>query len=674
MGLVARTSVFLYAPAEQAREMSQYWIQSWQPCRYLWLAQHADSAQNILSQQQARLCLGSEFDVVIFDGTQQFNADAFAIAIGTLRGGGVLLVWLPVTANNAWFTRLNHHIKVFSQQSGAALCWQPGDATPPIAFSPSTENAFKLTTEQYTALSAIHQVVKGPSHQPLLLTADRGRGKSTALGIAAAQILQSGQQQIWVTAPSFSTVATLFKHAAKTLNEANIQAKSILYQDAALRFIAPDKLLAEQPLADLLIVDEAAAIPQGMLQLWLKRYSRIVFASTLQGYEGSGKGLSLRFQGFLQKHTPQWQQVTLSQPVRWAESDPLEQFSISALLLDCPLTALPVPAKFDSNQIILGAVDIKALLADEALLKDIVGLLVQAHYRTRPSDVQALLADPKRKLYVARNKQNAVIGALWLVSEGPLDSELAKAVHRGERRPNGDLLPQALLTHAGVFSAAQYHYQRVMRIAVHPAYQRLGVGSAMIKQLTMHLSENTDILGCSFSATPELIGFWQKNGFVPVKLGLHADTVTANHAMIMLKAISTMANDVIKQLQQRFAAQWPILIPCYFQQLDPLLVSELSNEFLQAESVFSAEDKRDIESFVFGQRALEFSFVPLQQLLRQQCSTKNFSSLNVWEQDLLNQLFLQQHSSQTVIKQTALQGHKTLLKTLRRLFGELLTD
>lgn len=672
MAVPARSSLFLYAAAELASSVTQQLIERWQPRRQLWLAQHADKDRNILSQQQARQCLGNEFDLLVFDASQHFNADAFAIAIGTLCAGGVLIVWLPVTAHNDWLSRLNQQIQSFCQQTKSAFSWQPGDTLPEIAFLPYSEKTFTLTAEQHTAIAAIHHVASGQPHRPLLLTADRGRGKSTALGISAAQLLQSAPRQIWVTAPSFSAVATLFQHAAQTLGQDENDKKALFYQDASLRFIAPDRLLAEQPPADLLIVDEAAAMPQGILRQWLKCYDRIVFASTLQGYEGSGRGLSLRFQRFLQQHTPHWQQVELTQPVRWAKADPLEQFSISALLLDSPLTALTAPNQFDPTQLHLELVDSRILLADAALLSEIMGLLAQAHYRTRPSDVQALFTEADRQLYVARNTRNEIIGVIWLVSEGPLESELAEAVHRGERRPNGDLLPQALLTHAGIFAAAQYRYQRVMRIAVHPAYQQLGIGAWMLDQLKNHLPAITEILGCSFSATLELIQFWQRNGFTVVKLGLHADTVTAGHAVIMLKPLTATAQHLIQQAQQRFAWQWPVLFPCYFQQLQPRLVTQITAQLPMAENPLSAEDKRDIDSFAYGRRALEFSFVPLQQFICQHRSSEVFLALDADEQRLLIALFLQQQPVQTVISHFSLQGHKALLNTLRRLFRHLL--
>jgi len=84
---------------------------------------------------------------------------------------------------------------------------------------------------------------------------------------------------------------------------------------------------------------------------------------------------------------------------------------------------------------------------DEALLRAIYRLLHQAHYRTSPDDLKHLLDLPGQSLYIATRGAD-VAGVLHLRHESPLPEALAAAVIRGERRPQGRLLLQQLLTHS----------------------------------------------------------------------------------------------------------------------------------------------------------------------------------------------------------------------------------
>jgi tRNA(Met) cytidine acetyltransferase len=182
------------------------------------------------------------------------------------------------------------------------------------------------------AIEAVEHVATGHRRRPLVLTSDRGRGKSAALGIGAAHLMRRGIERIIVTAPRPDSAEQLFRHASRLLPGARSGRYSLSTDEAHLVFVAPDELVQTHPPADLLLVDEAAAIPTPMLERMLAQYSRIVFSTTVHGYEGTGRGFAVRFQQVLDHQTPGWRALRLHQPIRWAAQDPLERFVFRALL------------------------------------------------------------------------------------------------------------------------------------------------------------------------------------------------------------------------------------------------------------------------------------------------------------------------------------------------------
>ncbi|MEI8631520.1 hypothetical protein P4S72_04170 [Vibrio sp. PP-XX7] len=73
-----------------------------------------------------------------------------------------------------------------------------------------------------------------------------------------------------------------------------------------MSFIPPDMLLTSRCEADLMLVDEASSIPVPMLQQLGERYNRIVFSTTIHGYEGCGRGFILKFMEWLRAYRPQF--------------------------------------------------------------------------------------------------------------------------------------------------------------------------------------------------------------------------------------------------------------------------------------------------------------------------------------------------------------------------------
>ncbi|WP_048897366.1 tRNA(Met) cytidine acetyltransferase TmcA domain-containing protein [Photobacterium swingsii] len=349
----------------------------------LWLGNQAELGITSVNAKKAKNWLGQEVDCLVVDANQDFFPDAFGMLSGTVVGGGVVLLLVAPPGEDedkpSWqwlrhqFVRNDcFHIKQAECLSLATVnddktgCPQhSGLANLPLQLEHQVKRFEDIaadsvvqreshgltfgciTQDQVCAVEAIRKVVLGHRKRPLVLTADRGRGKSSALGLAAASLMLERDIKIVVTAPSFATVDTLFAH---TRNQLNLQggalqsssAMALIWNKSSLQFVAPDRLLEQEIECDFLIVDEAAAIPSPLLVGLLSRYNRIAFASTIHGYEGTGRGFAIKFRGYLDKLMPQWRELHIKQAVRWAELDPLECWVFETLLLNAEMTPLAI--------------------------------------------------------------------------------------------------------------------------------------------------------------------------------------------------------------------------------------------------------------------------------------------------------------------------------------------
>jgi tRNA(Met) cytidine acetyltransferase len=450
----------------------------------------------------------------------------------------------------------------------------------------------QLTRDQRAAWRAILHCVSGHAHRPLLLQADRGRGKSTLLGIAALRLLQRGVAPIVVTAPSQAQAGPL-------LQAAGVASPREL--PAGVRFFAPDALLREMPHAAVLLVDEAAALPLQLLQRLVRRYPRSIFSSTVHGYEGSGRGFQLRFGELLDRAAPGWQRQQLTQPVRWADEDPVEAAFQRLLLLDAEMEMEP---DRQGAEIRFARVERDDLLRDETRLRAIFGLLVQAHYRTTPTDLRQLLDGGNLELWVAMQGA-AVIGVALVALEGPLPAALHGPILRGERRPRGHLLPQVLAQHLGVERALGVRSLRIVRIAIHPHLRRQGLGRKLVEQV-LYSHPQCDLAGASFGVSEEMLRFWGSLAMQAVRLGVRPEVASAAPSALVLRATSTIGAGVLQQARARFAAQFSTQLLRWHRQLDPQLVMVLLGGLCLPPPAGPVRDQ--LVAFAHGNRPFEAVF------------------------------------------------------------------
>lgn len=529
--------------------------------RRWWCGADAPAGWTTVAPRQARRQLGGECDLLVFDARAGFDADAFGALSGAVVGGGALLLLTPPPGDWPAGRFAARWLRLL-----LATGERPPATASPVAAPPAEgSDPAALTADQARAVAAVLRVARGHRRRPLVLTADRGRGKSAALGIAAARLLQQGATRVLVTAPRSAAAASLFGQVERLLGTRH---------PAGLAFVAPDALLRQPQPAELLLVDEAAALPVPLLEGLLRRHARIAFATTVHGYEGTGRGFAVRFRQVLDTLTPGWRELRLQAPVRWAPDDPLEAFSFAALLLDAAPAEATAVAGATPASCRFGALDRDALAADEPLLRELFGLLVLAHYQTRPSDLQRLLDDPAVTVWAARHASHLVAAAV-VVQEGGLTPVLAQEVAAGRRRPAGHLLPQALALHEGCTAALPLRYARVMRIAVHPAAQRRGLGQTLLATLARE-SPRVDFLGTSFGATSELLRFWQGAGLLPVRVGVQRDAASGTHSVLLLRPLGAPAAQLFEALRARFLEQLPYRLADGLDDLEPALLAALA--------------------------------------------------------------------------------------------------
>ena len=556
----------------------------------LWLGQSPHAPPRAQAASATQKYLGRELDAVIFDAHAGFDPDAFGAITGSIRAGGQLLLLTPPLDGWPQYpdpinTRLTVHPVEPSQLSGHYLArlasfirrspdviLHEQNSPPPRLPAINIESGIAAdiaSPDQAAAVEAIERVATGHRNRPIVLTADRGRGKSAALGIAAARLLRQGKMTILLTAPRRAAVDTVFQHARQSLPQAQVGSSQLSFGAAMLRFIAPDELALQNPAADLVLVDEAAGIHLQLLERFLSRYRRLVFSSTVHGYEGAGRGFALRFKELLQRYAPDWRALELRQPIRWDEDDPLERFTFQALLLDAEPPAISVP----TSEFAIEQLDRAELAGNEAQLRVVFGLLVQAHYQTRPLDLRQLLDGPNLRVY-ALKAQDQILAVALLADEGRFDTQLSQAIANGQRRPQGHQLPQILAYQHHCSNAARLRYARIVRIAVHPNWQGRGYGSQLLSSLIQQAQqEGFDALGAVFGASPKLIHFWRRQEFWPAQIGLICKAASGSHSVTMLRALSTAGAALQQQLEKTLQRRLPYLLAEPLRELDTDIVA-----------------------------------------------------------------------------------------------------
>lgn len=529
-----------------------------------------------LPANQGKRLLGQDTQLLAVTIDEKFDANSFNAALGTLVGGGLLvLLQAEQSSLHPWLLEALSELPLLEEHSLEVL--QPSsfcldDKAYLASFQPDrVTNQFQ---QQEHAIELIHNVVSGHRKRPLVLTADRGRGKSSALGIAAARFNGQRPLSVLITAPSKSAVVSALAHFNEELAKQGLPSSSV-----TLEFIAPDELLQTKPNCDLLFVDEAAALPISMLKQMVAHYHRMVISTTIHGYEGCGRGFSVKFLPWLHENRKGAKSYHLDTPIRWSQYDLLEKWASSTFLLNAELSALPEPILQNPVQreaLTWQLFDAASATLDRERLEAAFALLVNAHYQTSPNDLMWLLSSKTMKLYIM-SCDDFVVGSVLVNREGQLDTELIERVQIGRARPAGHLVPIELSNHLGLSAPALQSCLRVMRIAVHPLLQGKGLGSEMLTALSQVAKGDVDYLATNFGTTTDLVRFWEANEFVPVRIGSAKDKASGTYSSTFIYPLSDESKQWVTESRSQFRNSLHFALRTHAQDVDPSLALVLLN-------------------------------------------------------------------------------------------------
>lgn len=418
--------------------------------------------------------------------------------------------------------------------------------TPPVG---SLIQIAKTVDQAKALLTFVDAIAEKTLRSTVTLTAARGRGKSAALGVAIAAAIAHGYSNIFITSPSPENLKTLFEFILKGFDALNyldhvdytiIQSTNPDFNKAIVRvnvhrqhrqtiqYIQPqDAYTLGQ--AELVVVDEAAAIPLPLVKKLLGPYL-VLMASTINGYEGTGRSLSLKLiQQLREQSRPgakpkgiddaetahrssgkpstngdsavskgrTLREITLNEPIRYAQGDSVEKWLNKVVCLDASLPnsklqaqGCPHPSKCE-----LLHVNRDTLFSfhpvSEKFLQQMVALYVASHYKNSPNDLQLMSDAPAHQLFVLvpptdenSNRLPEPLCVIQVALEGQISKQsVMNNLNRGQRA-GGDLIPWLVSQQFQDEEFAGLCGARIVRIATNPEYVNMGYGSQALRLLT----------------------------------------------------------------------------------------------------------------------------------------------------------------------------------------------
>ncbi|MGJ8682700.1 tRNA(Met) cytidine acetyltransferase TmcA [Paraglaciecola sp.] len=627
--------------------------------------------------------LGQEYSHLVYDCFSGFRANAAIALSGTIKSNGLMIILCPELSSWPAFNdpeitnRISHGIETtklhsyffqhlvneFNRDEHLAILTK--DSFKSSLVSVPKQSREKQFEQQVAAVTAIKKVALGHRNRPLIINADRGRGKSSALGIAAAELLDQNSKNVIVTAPHINTVSQVFSHAKRLLPKSTQEKNQLEYKGKHIRFVPVDVLLKEDLSADIIFIDEAAAIPINTLIEITKRFSRTVYSTTIHGYEGSGRGFELRFKKILSQLKPEYKQLKMTCPIRWYPSDPIELFWFRSLMYNSSINDLSI----SSTKVECNYISKQQLIDSPDTLATVFSLLINAHYQTSPDDLQRLLDSPEVKCFILK-KAGVVLGTVQIIEEGGhAIAKLNDDISSCKRRVKGHLVAQNIASNYHSANFAKAKQWRITRIAISPEAQNKGLGTELIQHIKHCANQaNIDYVTTAFGVTHSLLKFWLKTGFEPVKISSKIEISSGEHNCICLLPLNNNAVSLTLDIKETFLQDLLYQMDKRLLNLDPIVLIHLLAQAQRDGNIVNTKKNEPkhlaiIKQFCFESRPLSSCDRLARELMLNNIQT--LLDLPIQSQIYLAKVLLQNASYSALSSLFSLTGRKQIEDKLK---------
>lgn len=651
--------------------------------------------------------LGTTVQVLVLDLLNDLRPNDIGRLLGIVEGGGIIILLTPphdrwpryltlfkqslAVPNHpeprhifiSWFLRhLYSHGGIVIYDVGSCRIIKEGSSSEKEVVTSPVRKELKLpqkklfpeelyrlamTQDQVNVIEAIEDNMverfKDVSRQVVVIVADRGRGKSSAVGIGIVGLIEEllkfkNRVRIAVTANEPSSVQSLMTLAIKALETLGKNFR-VIKREGFIIEVKGDRFSIEYwpPLevlklnVDVVVVDEAAGIPVPLLhKIWWK-FRRTIFSTTIHGYEGAGRGFSVRFLKRIRgdKKT-RLAIIEMSEPIRYSADDPIEKFQFDVLLLNAE------PAELTSDDLeaikrgeyTYVAFDPEELFKaeNEEILRQIFGIYVLAHYRNEPDDLGMLADAPHHSIRAMVLKSGKVVAAAQLAEEGGLSDEYIDELLRGGKIA-GNIIPDRLLKHLRRRVFGRGVGWRIVRIAVHIDSQGMGIGSAFMRKIVEEaINRGYDWVGAGFGVTYELLNFWLKNGFKVMHISPDRNPVSGEYTALVIYPLSDEWKKAVYEAFEDFIVKFVECLPVVYRDFESdaayLILSSVDRPLTASEDINIKETQIDrLSLYISGVFTLEVVFDVALLLLKKLVFLGRLSSLEQKDGQLLIARILQ---------------------------------